>query len=110
MKIKIGFEIAFEAPQPTPMVILLNVHPSRQSDLLTSDQIATSPSVPIRPYHDSFGNECGRLFLPPGRTMLSYSGIVRDTGQPDPEDPQQNKTRCRLCRIKASFIFCPAAI
>ena len=51
MKIKIGFEIAFEAPQPTPMVILLNVHPSRQSDLLTSDQIATSPLVPIRPYH-----------------------------------------------------------
>ena len=45
MKIKIGFEIAFEAPQPTPMVILLNVHPSRQSDLLTSDQITTSPLV-----------------------------------------------------------------
>ena len=87
MKIRIGFEIVFEAPQPTPMVILLNVHPSRQSDLLTSDQIATSPLVPIRPYHDSFGNECGRLFLPPGRTMLSYSGIVRDTGQPDPVTP-----------------------
>jgi transglutaminase-like putative cysteine protease len=87
MKIKIGFEITFEAPQPTPMVILLNVHPSRQSDLLTSYQITTNPLVPIRPYHDSFGNECGRLFLPPGRTMLSYSGIVRDTGQPDPVTP-----------------------
>jgi hypothetical protein len=33
MKIKIGFEIAFDALQPTPMVILLNVHPSRQGDL-----------------------------------------------------------------------------
>ncbi|MGA7112595.1 MAG: transglutaminase family protein, partial [Pseudolabrys sp.] len=87
MKIKIGFEIAFEAPQPTPMVILLNVHPSRQSDVLTSDQITTSPLVPIRPYHDSFGNECGRLFLPPGRTLLRYSGIVRDTGLPDPVTP-----------------------
>jgi transglutaminase-like putative cysteine protease len=87
MKIKIGFEIAFDALQPTPMVILLNVHPSRQGDLLTSDQITTSPLVPIRPYHDSFGNECGRLFLPAGRTVLSYSGIVRDTGQPDPVAP-----------------------
>ena len=87
MKIKIGFEIAFGALQPTPMVILLNVHPSRQGDLLTSDQITTSPLVPIRPYHDSFGNECGRLFLPAGRTVLSYSGIVRDTGQPDPVAP-----------------------
>ncbi|MFZ1066965.1 MAG: transglutaminase family protein [Pseudolabrys sp.] len=83
MKIKIGFEIAFDAPQPTPMVILLNIHPSRQADLLTPDQITTSPSVPIRPYHDSFGNECGRLFLPAGRTKLSYSAIVRDTGEPD---------------------------
>ena len=71
MKIKIGFEIAFDALQPTPMVILLNVHPSRQGDLLTSDQITTSPLVPIRPYHDSFGNECGRLFLPAGRTVLN---------------------------------------
>ena len=42
MKIKIGFEIAFDAPQPTPMVILLNIHPSRQADLLTPDQITTS--------------------------------------------------------------------
>ena len=83
MKIKIGFEIAFDAPQPTPMVILLNIHPSRQADLLTPDQITTSPSVPIRPYHDSFGNECGRLFLPAGRTTLSYRGIVRDAGEPD---------------------------
>jgi hypothetical protein len=83
MKIKIGFEIAFDAPQATPMVILLKVHPSRQADLLTPDQIVTNPSVTIRPYHDSFGNECGRLFLPAGRTTLRYSGIVRDTGEPD---------------------------
>jgi transglutaminase-like putative cysteine protease len=84
MKIKIGFNIAYDAPQPTPMVILLNVHPSRHSDLLTSDHITTDPSVPIRPYRDLFGNECGRLFLPAGCTTLSYSGIMRDTGQPDP--------------------------
>ena len=75
MKIKIGFEIAFEAPQPTPMVILLNVHPSRQSDVLTSDQITTIPLVPIRPYHDSFGNECGRLF---SSTRSHLAEVQRD--------------------------------
>ncbi|MGE0604805.1 MAG: transglutaminase family protein, partial [Xanthobacteraceae bacterium] len=30
MQIKIGFDIVYECTQPTPMVLMLNVHPSRQ--------------------------------------------------------------------------------
>ncbi len=34
MDIKIGFEISYAAPQPTPMIIMLRVHPSRARDVV----------------------------------------------------------------------------
>jgi transglutaminase-like putative cysteine protease len=87
MKIKIGFDIAYDAPQPTPMVILLDVHPSRHADLLTSGLITAVPAAALHSYFDSFGNQCRRILLPAGRTRLSYRGMVRDSGEPDPVVP-----------------------
>jgi hypothetical protein len=40
-----GFDIAFELPQPTPMILMLSVHPSRAKDVLTDPRITVSPSV-----------------------------------------------------------------
>jgi hypothetical protein len=39
MLIKIGFEIAYTAPQPTPMIFMLSVHPSRVADLVAPENI-----------------------------------------------------------------------
>ena len=36
MIIRIGYDIQFEAPAETPIVTLLNVHPSREKDLIAS--------------------------------------------------------------------------
>ena len=35
MKIRAGYEISYDCPQPTPMILTLSVHPSRIPDLLT---------------------------------------------------------------------------
>lgn len=83
MKIRIGFDIGFSAPQPTPMVIMLSVHPSRLGDIEGAEKITASNGSPISFYRDSFGNICGRLVLPPGETVLSNAAVVRDTGIPD---------------------------
>ena len=83
MLIKIGFDIAFTAPQPTPMVVMLSVHPSRVADLVAPENIVCDPPAPIRYYHDSFGNFCGRLVVPKGRLVLSNRATVRDRGFPD---------------------------
>ena len=37
MEIKVGFEIAYAAVQPTPMVIMLSIHPSRFSDIVGTE-------------------------------------------------------------------------
>jgi transglutaminase-like putative cysteine protease len=83
MKIKIGYDIGYGAELPTPMVIMLKVHPSRQGDLVGVEEIATEPYTPITFYRDSFGNICGRLVAPAGGVVLSCRALVRDSGLPD---------------------------
>lgn len=87
MLISIGFDIAYTASQPTPMVVMLSVHPSRVGDLVKPENIVCDPPAPLHFYHDSFGNFCGRLVLPTGRSVLSNRAIVRDSGLPDETDP-----------------------
>jgi transglutaminase-like putative cysteine protease len=83
MQIRLGYELVYDCPQPTPMLLMLNVHYTRVSDMVVSDHLVTSPSVPIHAYRDGFGNWCSRIVAPPGRTRLSANGIVNDTGEPD---------------------------
>src|SRR3979490_2747888 len=83
MEIKVGFEMAYAAVQPTPMVTMLNIHPSRHSDIIGTETIVAEPNVPIRFYRDGFGNVCGRLVAPAGGVTLRGSALVRDSGLPD---------------------------
>ena len=61
MEIKVGFEIAYAAVQPTPMVIMLSIHPSRFSDIVGTERIVAEPDVPIGFYRDSFAAGWWRL-------------------------------------------------
>jgi len=45
LKIRAGYDIAFNCIQPVPMLLMLSVHPSRRSDLLSEDKIEFSPKV-----------------------------------------------------------------
>jgi transglutaminase-like putative cysteine protease len=83
MRIRAGYEITYECPAPTPMLLMLNVRPERLSDLETPDVIRSSPHVPLRQYRDQFGNLCGRILAPAGRFTLSADFVVRDSGKPD---------------------------
>lgn len=83
LKIRIGYELIYECSQPTPMLLMLNVHYSRVSDLLQPDYIITTPSLPLSGYRDSFGNWCTRLVAPQGETRLSANAVIQDTGLPD---------------------------
>lgn len=83
MKIRVGFEIVHHFSQPTPVLALLNVHPSREKDLLEPDLIRAFPYVPITVYTDGFGNLCSRMVAPAGDFMLTADALVADSGEPD---------------------------
>ncbi len=83
MRIHFGYELIYECPQPTPMILTLNAHYTRVSDLVVPDHLITSPSIPITPYRDAFGNWCSRIVAPAGDLRLSTDAIVNDTGETD---------------------------
>lgn len=85
MKLKIGYELQYEFPQPTPIIMMLNVHYTRVSHLERPDHIIVEPPVPISGYRDGFGNWCSRIFAPTGALRISADTIVSDTGLPDPQ-------------------------
>jgi transglutaminase-like putative cysteine protease len=84
MRLRIGYEIGYDCPKPTPMILSLHVHYSRVSDLLVPDQLVTRPPVPITAYRDGFGNWCSRIVAPKGTIRLTADALIRDSGLPDP--------------------------
>src|SRR6266446_7389119 len=80
MKIRVGFEFAYEFVAPTPMVLMLNVHPSRATDLIRPDQLRITPTLPMTRYADAFGNICTRLVAPKGELQISTDAVVADSG------------------------------
>jgi transglutaminase-like putative cysteine protease len=87
VQIRVGYELDYAFPQPTPMIVTLNVHYSRASDLVRPDHMLTTPSVPLASYRDGFGNWCSRLVAPQGRFRITADAVVRDSGAPDPVSP-----------------------
>jgi len=83
MKIRAGYEISYACPQPTPMILMLSVHPSRVVDLLTPDRMLTVPPLPANKYQDGFGNTCHVIHAPAGRLTLSADFLIRDSGTAD---------------------------
>jgi transglutaminase-like putative cysteine protease len=84
MKIRAGYEIAYDCPQPTPMILELSVHPSRTPDLLSWDRINFKPPIPARTYHDAFGNFCHVITAPKGRLEITADFTIADSGRADP--------------------------
>jgi transglutaminase-like putative cysteine protease len=84
MKLRVGYELLYHFPQPTPVIMMLSIHYTRVSDLERPDHIVISPSVPISGYRDGFGNWCSRILAPTGAMRISTDTVVSDTGLPDP--------------------------
>jgi hypothetical protein len=83
VKLRIGYELDYEFPQPTPLILMLNVHFSRFSDLETPDYMRLIPSVPVSAYRDGFGNWCTRLLAPQGFMRITADAIISDSGLPE---------------------------
>jgi transglutaminase-like putative cysteine protease len=93
MQIRLGYELVYEVPQPTPMILTLSVHYTRASDLVRPDLMITNPSVPLQAYRDSFGNWCTRLVAPSGIFRISADTVLNDDGLLDAVAPGAEQHR-----------------
>ena len=83
MKIHAGFTLGYECFSPTPMLLVLNIHPSRRVDLLTEQVLSFDRPIEAWNYTDSFGNACTRILAPAGLTTISTDFEIYDSGLPD---------------------------
>jgi transglutaminase-like putative cysteine protease len=87
MQIRAGYRMTFECDAPTPVITMLNVHPSRLADLRSPHHLTTDPFAPSEDHIDVFGNNVTRLTIPRGGATLSCDFIIEDSGQPDRQRP-----------------------
>ena len=83
MRIRAGYNLTYECPQPTQMLLVLDIHPSRRVDLLSEQAIVFDQPIEARGYIDGFGNSCTRIVAPAGVTTISTLFDIYDDGNPD---------------------------
>ena len=88
MLIKIGYDIQLRPRNPTAIVFLLRVHPSRRADLVAKEHFQIEPDVFVENYIDSFGNYCGRVCVRDSSIRFRNEALIRDSGDPDPYVPE----------------------
>ena len=104
MEIRVGYELIYDCPQPTPMMLVLHIHYSRASDIIVPDHVTTTPSLPLSAYRDGFGNWCTRLVAPAGRLRIASAASSGIPASPISSPPSRNNIRSRSCP-KESLVF-----
>ena len=92
MLIQAGFDIAFQCPAWTPMLLQLNIHPSRTEDLRSPDTIRSDPPVAMSAYLDLYGNRVTRCEAPPGLIHFHNRFEINDSGSADETPPDTKLT------------------
>jgi hypothetical protein len=54
IEIRIGYDLLYDFPQTTSLIMVLSTHFSRAFDIVVPDCLTTAPSVTIAPYRDAF--------------------------------------------------------
>ena len=109
MQIRVGYELTYDCVQPTPMVLLLNVHHSRVADLVAPDHRDDGPRGAgawisrrlrqlVQPHRGAARPHPHREFGPAQRYRQARSG----------GPVGRSSTRCRICRTMC-WCSCSAA-
>ena len=84
MRIRIGHELIFEVPRPTPMLLMLYVHPDIARALQEPECITVDPAAHVESFVDWFGNRAARIVAPAGSLRLRYDNVVEESDRPEP--------------------------
>ena len=63
MKLRVGFEMLYDFPQPTPMIMVLGTHFTRASDVIVPDFLTTTPAIEIISVEDRCGAAAGTMIM-----------------------------------------------
>ncbi|HEX4148592.1 MAG TPA: transglutaminase family protein, partial [Pirellulales bacterium] len=75
MLIRVGYEIAFQSPQPEATIVMGYLHPTRVPTVQVPERLRVEPRVAVSEYFDLYGNRCGRIVAPAGRVVLRNDAV-----------------------------------
>src|SRR5207248_8460326 len=96
MEIRLGYELRFEVPRPTPMQLMLYVHPEQASRLRQPERIEIEPATAVEDFVDEFGNRAARILAPAGTVRIRYDNVIDVSGR-----AEVPITRARLTPVRA---------
>ena len=110
MQIRVGYELVYDCPQPTPMILMLNIHHSRASDIVVAgpsdDRSGGCRSPPIATLSATGARASWRL-----RAALrsrSHGAGARHGPARSGRAVGASASRCRICR-RRRWSSCSAA-
>ena len=110
MLINVGHEIAFVFPEPTALIVMLYLHPSRDATIEKPERLEVDPAVPIRQYIDSYGNRCGALSRRRDGSCFATTRSSRIAACPICRCRMRRNSTCKTCRKRSCCSCWPAAI
>lgn len=93
MHIRYGYRIDILCETATPVITMLDVHPSLRGEITAPDTMVTRSvlqpghSVEATEHVDAFGNLCRRMVVPAGGVVLKAQGIIHHSGFPEDRNP-----------------------
>jgi transglutaminase-like putative cysteine protease len=84
MDLQFGYDISYQFPAPTAVVLLLHLRPELTPRLIAPETFKIFPEVPFADFIDTYGNRCIRFTAPAGTVEISSRGMIHDNGLPPP--------------------------
>jgi transglutaminase-like putative cysteine protease len=88
VRVRVGFEIVLDSSSPTPTAAIVEPRPRTGTQRIAAERRSSTPELPIRCYHDGFGNTVWRWVAPEGQQRLRYDAIAEVPPTPDPVLPE----------------------
>jgi transglutaminase-like putative cysteine protease len=85
MFVRIGFDLQYDCPAPTPMMLMLHAHPGVASRLQRPERLRIEPAdTQAHPFLDVFGNVATRVLAPAGKVRFWADNVIEDSGELEP--------------------------
>jgi hypothetical protein len=112
MRLRVGYEMAFRFPQPTAMVLMLHMHPSRAAMIRKPEHLEVEPWNPGARYPTTpipLGTGAAALPSHPGMWCSTMRRSSKTTGNLIRRPGMRCRTTCRIYRMMSSDSCWPAA-
>ncbi|MEA2708154.1 MAG: hypothetical protein QOF78_755 [Phycisphaerales bacterium] len=85
MFVRIGFDLQYDVPSVTPMLLMLHTHRSVAARLQRPEQLLIEPgALASHNFIDSFGNVATRVIAPAGKVRFWGDNVIEDSGEAEP--------------------------